>query len=264
MDGIIKPVDDPFWKKYYPPNGWRCRCGVTQTAETVSKDIPTVVPSIKPEFQSNIGLSNHVFDEGDEKGTKPHPYFALSKNKNSEALEKSFEISKVYAPYSEKYTGKTGGKVIVNPFANDKDFETNLESAKRLVDNLDKEFGVTDVRINPNLNRTIVPGKNHEFTISGLRSDLKAEFKDENYGAIKNAIKSAKKQKIESIVIDFTYSFSNLDTDIVFHKLNGKFSNDGAAYIKELYLIFKNKAIKVTRQDFIDKKAQDLIKRLEA
>ena len=26
MDGITLPADDPFWKSYYPPNGWRCRC----------------------------------------------------------------------------------------------------------------------------------------------------------------------------------------------------------------------------------------------
>lgn len=24
LNGIIKPVDDPFWNSYYPPNGWRC------------------------------------------------------------------------------------------------------------------------------------------------------------------------------------------------------------------------------------------------
>ena len=29
-DGIILPVDHPFWRTHYPPNGWRCRCGVTQ------------------------------------------------------------------------------------------------------------------------------------------------------------------------------------------------------------------------------------------
>ena len=28
MEGITLPPDDPFWDKYYPPNGWNCRCTV--------------------------------------------------------------------------------------------------------------------------------------------------------------------------------------------------------------------------------------------
>ena len=30
LDGITLPADDPFWDKYYPPNGWGCRCQAVQ------------------------------------------------------------------------------------------------------------------------------------------------------------------------------------------------------------------------------------------
>lgn len=28
--GLIRPVDDPIWSSIFPPNGWRCKCGVRQ------------------------------------------------------------------------------------------------------------------------------------------------------------------------------------------------------------------------------------------
>lgn len=30
LEGITLPSSDPFWDKYYPPNGWRCRCTVAK------------------------------------------------------------------------------------------------------------------------------------------------------------------------------------------------------------------------------------------
>ncbi|MCG8016830.1 MAG: DUF935 family protein [Candidatus Thiodiazotropha sp. 'RUGA'] len=32
-DGLVLPVDDPFWNTHYPPNGWGCRCGTIQMSQ---------------------------------------------------------------------------------------------------------------------------------------------------------------------------------------------------------------------------------------
>lgn len=41
LHGLVFRYDDPFWKSFYPPNGWRCRCRVNALSEKniLSKNI---------------------------------------------------------------------------------------------------------------------------------------------------------------------------------------------------------------------------------
>ncbi len=32
-DGTVLPADDPWWNTHYPPNGWRCSCGIAPLSE---------------------------------------------------------------------------------------------------------------------------------------------------------------------------------------------------------------------------------------
>lgn len=76
LDGIVRPVDDPFWKRYYPPNDWGCRCGIEQITETELANTPEhEIKSIEyvplPLFDGNAGIDKVIFNEG-------HPYFTVS------------------------------------------------------------------------------------------------------------------------------------------------------------------------------------------
>ena len=34
LHGVTLPIDDPFWEQFYPPNGWNCRCSVSQVRKS--------------------------------------------------------------------------------------------------------------------------------------------------------------------------------------------------------------------------------------
>ncbi|TLP81369.1 phage minor head protein [Maribacter sp. ACAM166] len=70
LDGITKPVDDPFWDVYYPPNDHGCRCGVKSTEKAATGNAKP--KPINEAFQNNVGKTNQVF-------TDKHPYYTMDK-----------------------------------------------------------------------------------------------------------------------------------------------------------------------------------------
>lgn len=73
LNGITRKVEDPFWDKFMPPNGWNCRCDVSQYETGKVTDLsnfktPDTVPDI---FQFNPGKEKIVF-------SKNHPHFSVA------------------------------------------------------------------------------------------------------------------------------------------------------------------------------------------
>ena len=87
-DGIVKPVDDPFWDTRMPPNDFRCRCIAIQLSEgeepitklgerleKVKKETKGKITSLDNDselFSINPGKEVFIFKG---KGKSPHPYF---------------------------------------------------------------------------------------------------------------------------------------------------------------------------------------------
>lgn len=94
-DGIVKPVNDPFWDTHNPPNGYRCRC-ITIQLEEGEEDVTNLgkhLEKVKKEtdgkittlanddslFAINPGKVPFIFKD---KGTSPHPYFKVPRDLN--------------------------------------------------------------------------------------------------------------------------------------------------------------------------------------
>lgn len=67
MYGIIRPINDKFWDKFYPPNGWGCLCGVRSTDKDPTDEYADIPDPTKP-FNMNVGKEAKIFDD-------THPHF---------------------------------------------------------------------------------------------------------------------------------------------------------------------------------------------
>jgi len=77
LNGIIRPINDPFWDEYYPPNDWGCRCRARPTSDPVTpgRDLPEIPEA----FRNNVGKTAEVF-------TADHPYFSENKIRSSKTF----------------------------------------------------------------------------------------------------------------------------------------------------------------------------------
>ena len=235
LNGIVKPIDDPFWKTYYPPNGWRCRCTVMNTAEKVSEGT-FEDKTVKPEFHGNTALDEEILTS---KGT----FFKLL-NKDHKAKINA-ELMKYNMPVEIAYHGKHKKKVFVSPFADEKDLVNNVETAMVIVDKL----GI-DVKIRAHIDSNVVKGhKNPEYEIGRKIADRK---ETSSYTSIKSNLENARKQGNQSIVYDIT-KFQNWNAYEITKNLKGKIMNfKDKDWLHEIYFVNGNKAISFTKDELMN------------
>lgn len=236
LNGVVKPIDDPFWKTYYPPNGWRCRCTVMNTAEKVSEGT-FEDKTVKPEFHGNTALDEKILTS---KGT----FFKLL-NKDHKAKINA-ELMKYNMPMEIAYHGKHKKKVFVSPFADDKDLIPNVETAMVIVDKL----GI-DVKIRAHIDSNFVKEhKNPEYEIGGKIADRKEVS---SYTSIKSNLENARKQGNQSIVYDIT-KFQNWNAYEITKNLKGKIMNfKDKDWLHEIYFVNgNNKAISFTKDELMN------------
>ncbi|MGC8825215.1 MAG: phage minor head protein [Bacteroidales bacterium] len=79
--GLVKPLDDPFWKLHYPGNIWNCKCGITNTDDKPTSYTPTTTYQPAPGLDVSPATGK-LFN------TDTHPYKTKAYVGAAEAVEK--------------------------------------------------------------------------------------------------------------------------------------------------------------------------------
>ena len=243
LQDVTKPVDDPFWDKWYPPNGWHCRCYVVQSDGEVTPGTPKGNPT--PGFHGNVGKNNMAFQENE------HPYFVFPAS-DAKKIKASFENMKLTQPdYNLVHTNKKA-TLEVSTWTDPNDIELNQKYAKILVDELK-----LSVKILPH--SEIEGLKNPELEINGLKSELK---NIEKVGGIKTSFETAKKQmgygKNHYSVVFNLDNIKKLKLEDITKQLANKFNATRGKNIDHVYFIKNGKAVDLTRAKILKKDFSEL------
>ncbi|MBF6607990.1 MAG: minor capsid protein [Flavobacterium sp.] len=180
LDGIIKPMDDPFWDRHYPPLDWRCRCDVRATAADATDDKDVILPPVK--FKGNVGKDKEIFTN---KGT----FFRLISGDGN--AKRNQELAKFNAPFEDLKTEK-GKTVKISVYADRKapQFDGDLEVATVLAD-----VGVrTSLLAHVNIDKEVHP----TLSVSGKPAD---RITPKGLG-FKNDLSKANEQRRAVLVVD--------------------------------------------------------------
>jgi len=98
LNDVVRPVNDPFWDRFTPPNGWRCRCFLEQLEEDEAKETPITRQGAKvfrkkgrkqqevtqptQLFDFNPAKKGVIFREDAQGKGLAHPYFKVDQRWN--------------------------------------------------------------------------------------------------------------------------------------------------------------------------------------
>lgn len=130
--GLVKPIDDPFWKLHYPGNLWNCKCGITNTDDPAHGHTPAAPYKPAPGLDVNpatgqlFNINSHPYKtkayEGAEKAAEN-----ASNGINKELTKRAYRSIKKWRDSIDKFNGfkvesptlKTGKLTILRRSIND-------------------------------------------------------------------------------------------------------------------------------------------------
>lgn len=249
LEGITRKITDAFWSKYYPPNGWGCRCDAVQSPggkETPEEKIirPTDVPKM---FQTNLATNGLVFPAD-------HPYF---EHVPADVLKAADQNNPFV--YDQVLKAKKGGSVWRSALHGQEEFKGNLQIAKVIADLGNRVILLPEVKPDNDaqraLRKMVLPdvikkGKNPDASIDGKLFEFK-HATESTQSSIQKAIDKGRKQA-EGVVIRVKDDI----TEAKFKRfVKGKLLQLKTDLPEDIWMIRKGKLTKYTTDEIIKGKS---------
>lgn len=251
------PKSDPFWKKYYPPNDWGCRCTAvevmeddyprTDSDEAMKNGENTLTTAKQKLFEFNAGAEQKVFPD-------KHPYYSCRIKGSCDKVNLAAKISKtslcqgckllesVLEHYDEEPT--ENGSVLVSHKHGVNERDENVEIATYLANKYGYHFMLL-----PLSNKTNT--KSADVFNTTLRRHQ--EFKrpaGTTYNNIDNIVRKASKQA-NHIVLDISDD-NNINNYILLDAICSRVRK--CNNVTHITIIRNNNDITYTRKELLDMK----------
>ena len=200
LDGVIRPVDDPFWQIYFPLNHWGCRSTVRQLRHGTVTDITKInedAPELPPMFATNIAETGLIFPED-------HPYFVGAPPELYEAARHRFNYHAQFniVDESENLEGLVREHFQIQKI---KDYTSVLEIALMKARDKGDLVDILQEIQHENKQREIIffgakEAKSPDIRINGILVEIKRSSNSLNPNNVKHAIDAAAKQADHIII----------------------------------------------------------------
>lgn len=243
-DGLVLPINHPFWKKL-PPLDWGCRCTVIQTDEDVTENIPSL--QVKGAFNNNPYLTGKIFKETPYTDGLTAEEIKAAKGDATKFLQ------------DDIYLLDTGNpRVKISPSADPQDLERNYQVADICAKRLKIDFvirGHSEVRkfTNPEyliMNKFLGDRKSIKG-LNNMRSVIDAA-KEQMMNKLANP-----KQIPHYIVWDLDL-IKSLDIDEIITTLKRKVTAERGRTIKGMIFQYRGKAVHLTREQIVNREFDSL------
>lgn len=255
--GTILPINHPFWSMHRPGDRWNCKCSLSATDEP-----PTGAPrgSNDPKDRPAPGLDNNPGKDG-KLFSDTHPYVANAYEGAKEAVKKFIEAR----AKPGKETDRSGryfidpdfGKRLQTSIRADRtEIEENTRAAKALL----TSFPKMTVKIREHVLEEDV--KNPEYSINGKLADRKGIMSEKG---ITSGFRKAIEQGCEVVIIDLDMHMKDKTLKVrdLARYIDWRRNDFESGTIKNCYVIYKGRAIKIGKADMGRDKLQAILKQLE-